>query len=170
MFWCNDHAVIWNMSQSKSYNSGVQTLILANSFECLPRFSLLKLLPPTTDSLFKLASVKETSDSMYLLEYNLWNGKKSILHGSCGSGVIGKIEYDTAICFASDLWPYSASLERQMSIMAWFCHLNNYSVALVMYIHVYYNNRADKINLNMLGLFNPINFLKKLKILLSVVA
>lgn len=145
MFWCNDHAVIWYMSQSKSYNSGVQTLILANSFEWPPRFSLLKLLPPTTDSLFKLASVKETSDSMYLLEYNLWNGKKSILHGSCGSGVIGKIEYDTAICFAFNLWPHSASLwkDRCRSIMAWFRHLNNCSVALVMYIYVYYNNRAD---------------------------
>lgn len=54
---------------------------------------------------FNLTKYKE----LYLLEYNLCNGKKFILHGSCGSGVIGKIEYDTAMCFPSDLWPHSAS-------------------------------------------------------------
>lgn len=43
---------------------------------------------------FNLTKYKE----LYLLEYNLCNGKKFILHGSCGSGVIGKIEYDTAMC------------------------------------------------------------------------
>lgn len=65
MLWHNDHTVISYMAQSEIYNSSVQTLILADSSECPPGFSLLKLFTPTTDSLVRLASVRR-NDSLYV--------------------------------------------------------------------------------------------------------
>ncbi|XP_052684008.1 uncharacterized protein LOC128164275 [Crassostrea angulata] len=116
MFWPNDHRVIWDMSQSEFYHSNDQTLILADSFECPPGFSLLKLLTPT-DSLAEFACVR-INDSLYvssseykklnLLAYNMLNLRKFSLHGPCGTGVVGIVEYDTAWCFVSDFWPHSA--------------------------------------------------------------
>lgn len=105
------------MSQSEFYHSSNQTLILADSFECPPGFSLLKLLlTPPTGSIMDVASVR-INDSLYvssskykqlnLLAYNLFNPKKFTLHGHCGSGVLGKLECDAAWCFASDFWPHS---------------------------------------------------------------
>nr|XP_034303412.1 uncharacterized protein LOC105330039 [Crassostrea gigas] len=33
----------------------------------------------------------------------------SAVHGPCGSGILGRTEYDHAYCFVSDFWPSSAS-------------------------------------------------------------
>lgn len=125
MYWQNNYRVIWDMSQSEFYHSSDQTLNLADSFECPPGFTLLKfLLTPPTDSLMDLASVRindslSVSSCKYkelnLLAHNLFNLKKFTLHGPCCSGVLGKLEYDFAWCFASDI---CFVVERPVSLMA----------------------------------------------------
>uniref|UniRef100_K1QL61 Mab-21-like HhH/H2TH-like domain-containing protein n=1 Tax=Magallana gigas TaxID=29159 RepID=K1QL61_MAGGI len=50
MYWQNNHRVIMDMSQSEFYNKANTTLILSDSSESPPGFTLLQLLTPTTDS------------------------------------------------------------------------------------------------------------------------
>lgn len=68
MWWLKDHIIIWNMSQSEFYNTANQTLILADSSECPPGFSLLRLLTPTTNPRGSLAIVR-MNDIPYISSY-----------------------------------------------------------------------------------------------------
>ena len=43
MYWWNDHRVIWDMSQSEHYYTEKKTLILSDSSESPPGFTLLEL-------------------------------------------------------------------------------------------------------------------------------
>uniref|UniRef100_K1R8C1 Uncharacterized protein n=1 Tax=Magallana gigas TaxID=29159 RepID=K1R8C1_MAGGI len=47
MFWPNNHRVIMDMSQSEYYNTANTTLILSDSSESPPGFTLLQLLTPS---------------------------------------------------------------------------------------------------------------------------
>nr|XP_034311572.1 uncharacterized protein LOC117684278 [Crassostrea gigas] len=116
MYWRNNHRVIMDMSQSKYYNTANTTLILADSSESPPGFTLLQLLTPTTirevqsscvtfnDSLYQYISSNKFRQLTCSAIFN-----HSTEHGPCGSGVRAGAKYDTAVCFVSDFWPPSAS-------------------------------------------------------------
>eukprot|EP00105_Crassostrea_gigas_P035761 XP_019919909.1 PREDICTED: uncharacterized protein LOC105320880 [Crassostrea gigas] len=111
------HHVIWDMSQFGLYNTDRHKLILCNSSESPPGFTLLRLLPS-----------ENTYTIVYQAEFCEWkNGElyissskfreitcslirpNSTMHGPCGSELVGRTMYDYANCFVSDLWPPTAS-------------------------------------------------------------
>ena len=47
MYWLNDHRVIWDMCQYECYYTEDKTLIMSDSSESPPGFTLLDLLTPT---------------------------------------------------------------------------------------------------------------------------
>uniref|UniRef100_K1R677 Uncharacterized protein C3orf59-like protein n=1 Tax=Magallana gigas TaxID=29159 RepID=K1R677_MAGGI len=115
MFWLNFHRVIMDMSQSEYYNTANKTLILSDSSESPPGFTLLQLLTPARYSDVKSACVR-MNDRVYIsssIYRDLTCSKampNSTVHGPCGSGnIAGRLEYDTAHCFVCDFWPLSAS-------------------------------------------------------------
>nr|XP_022305592.1 uncharacterized protein LOC111112406 [Crassostrea virginica] len=115
MGWPNDHRVIWDMFQSELYYTENKTLILSDSSESPPGFTLLELLTPTTNRKVQSACVPMNdriyiSSSLYRQQTLSHHYPGSIGHGPCESGEVpGGIKYDLAWCFASDFWPLSAS-------------------------------------------------------------
>ncbi|XP_078322104.1 uncharacterized protein LOC111112405 [Crassostrea virginica] len=115
MFWQNDHRVIFDMSQSEHYYTEDKTLILSDSSESPPGFTLLELLTPTTHRKVQSACVPMNdrfyiSSSLYKQRTQSHYFPGSIGHGPCESGELpGGLEYDLAWCFACDFWPLSAS-------------------------------------------------------------
>uniref|UniRef100_A0A8W8J2M9 Mab-21-like HhH/H2TH-like domain-containing protein n=1 Tax=Magallana gigas TaxID=29159 RepID=A0A8W8J2M9_MAGGI len=114
MFWPNNHRVIMDMSQSEYYNTANTALILSDSSESPPGFTLLKFLTPYISRVMCLAFVR-MNKSLYIssCKYRqltfLSIFSDSTEHGPCSSGVIGATEYDHAHCFACDFWPPSVS-------------------------------------------------------------
>nr|XP_022302105.1 uncharacterized protein LOC111110064 [Crassostrea virginica] len=114
MSWWNNHRVIWDMSQSEHYYTENKTLILSDSSESPPGFTLLELLTPTTDRKVQSACVPMNdrlyiSSSLYRQQTQTHMFPGSIGHGPCESGEVRGLEYDLACCFACDFWPLSAS-------------------------------------------------------------
>eukprot|EP00105_Crassostrea_gigas_P011333 XP_011426943.1 PREDICTED: uncharacterized protein LOC105327955 [Crassostrea gigas] len=115
MYWPNNHRVIMDMSQSEYYNKANTTLILSESSESPPGFTLLQLLTQTTYKEVQSACVRMNgrtyiSSSKYRQLTCSATLPNSVVNGPCGSGDIGQeVEYDTAFCFVSDVWPPSAS-------------------------------------------------------------
>ncbi|XP_052722128.1 uncharacterized protein LOC128193009 [Crassostrea angulata] len=114
MYWPNNHRVIMDMSQSEYYNTANTTLILSDSSESPPGFTLLQLLTPrTTRDVF---SACVTMNNKVYISSSIYREitcsvvvPNSTVHGPCGSGVYGNTEYDTACCFVCDFWPHTAS-------------------------------------------------------------
>jgi hypothetical protein len=114
MYWSNDHPVIWDLSQTEYYNAHRQRLILSVSCDSPPGFTLLQLLSPRAEREF--ISVLVTMNGGGYISSSKYREitcsiifPNSVLHGPCGSGYVGPIEYDTAHCFVCDFWPPSAS-------------------------------------------------------------
>ncbi|XP_078318046.1 uncharacterized protein LOC144620613 [Crassostrea virginica] len=114
MYWFNDHRVIWDMSQSEYYYTENKTLILSDSSESPPGFTLLELLTPTYREV--LSACVPMNDKLYIssslyrqqTQFHRYPGSRE--HGPCESGeILGVVEYDFAQCFACDFWPPSAS-------------------------------------------------------------
>ncbi|XP_078340078.1 uncharacterized protein LOC111110067 isoform X2 [Crassostrea virginica] len=115
MLWWNNHRVIWDMSQSEHYYTENKTLILSDSSESPPGFTLLELLTPTPYREVQSACVP-MNDRLYISSFLFRQQTQthhfpgSIGHGPCESGELpGGVEYDFARCFACDFWPRSAS-------------------------------------------------------------
>ncbi|XP_034314230.2 uncharacterized protein [Magallana gigas] len=113
MVWYNSHQVIMDMSQSEYYSTANTTLILSDSSESPPGFTLLQLLTPTTIRDVQSACVMMNdrvyiSSSIYRQLTCSTVVPNSTVHGPCGSGNIAGREYDTAFCFVCDFWPMSA--------------------------------------------------------------
>ncbi|XP_034314516.2 uncharacterized protein [Magallana gigas] len=114
MFWPNNHRVIVDMSQSEYYNTANTTLILADSSESPPGFTLIQLLTPTTNRDIPSACVI-MNDRVYISSsiYRQLTCSafipNSTEHGPCGYAVKAGLEYDSAYCFVCDFWPPSAS-------------------------------------------------------------
>ncbi|XP_078340080.1 uncharacterized protein LOC111111374 [Crassostrea virginica] len=115
MYWLNNHRVIWDMFQSEHYYTENKTLILSDSSESPPGFTLLELRTPTPYREVQSACVP-MNDKLYISSFlfkqqtqsNYFPG--SIGHGPCESGELpGGGEYDIVHCFACDFWPLSAS-------------------------------------------------------------
>ncbi|XP_078321056.1 uncharacterized protein LOC111112988 isoform X3 [Crassostrea virginica] len=114
MYWLNNHRVIFDMSQSELYYTENKTLILSDSSESPPGFTLLELLTPTTNRKVQSACVPMNdrlyiSSSLYRQQTQTHWYPGSTGHGPCESGEVGGLEYDFAWCFACDFWPPSAS-------------------------------------------------------------
>nr|XP_022315974.1 uncharacterized protein LOC111119782 [Crassostrea virginica] len=115
MYWLNNHRVIFDMSQSEHYYTENKTLILSDSSESPPGFTLLELLTPRTNRKVRSSCVP-MNDRLYIssslyrqqTQTNHFPGSKG--HGPCESGDFpGGLEYDLAFCFPCDFWPPSAS-------------------------------------------------------------
>nr|XP_022304026.1 uncharacterized protein LOC111111372 [Crassostrea virginica] len=115
MYWLNNHRVIFDMSQSEHYYTEDKTLILSDSSESPPGFTLLELLTPKTNREVQSACVRMNdrlyiSSSLYRQQSQTHCYPGSKTHGPCESGELpGGGEYDFAWCFACDFWPQSAS-------------------------------------------------------------
>nr|XP_034303454.1 uncharacterized protein LOC117681750 isoform X1 [Crassostrea gigas] len=115
MYWLNNHRVIMDISQSEYYNTANTTLILSDSSESPPGFTLLQLLSPTKIREVRSSCVR-MNDIVYISS-SIWRQltcssiiPNSVVHGPCGSAKItGGLEFDHAHCFVSDFWPLSAS-------------------------------------------------------------
>ncbi|XP_078320211.1 uncharacterized protein LOC144621272 [Crassostrea virginica] len=111
MCWPNGHRVIWDMPQSEYYYTENKTLILSDSSESPPGFTLLELLTPTTNRSVQSACGPMNdrlyiSSSLYRQQKQTNHYPGSITHGPRESGALpGGIEYDIACCFACDFWP-----------------------------------------------------------------
>nr|XP_022341016.1 uncharacterized protein LOC111135341 [Crassostrea virginica] len=121
MLWLNNHRVLWDFSQATLYNTHRYVLILCDSSESPPGFTLLWLPLETADHLVLPSCVRINgslciSSAMYRNNtYTLMNRIQpySTVHGPCSSGrEAGMFEYDIAFCFVSDFWPPSASSWR----------------------------------------------------------
>ncbi|XP_052696821.1 uncharacterized protein LOC128175327 [Crassostrea angulata] len=114
MFWPTNHRVIWEFSQTEFYNIHRQRLILCDSSESPPGFTLLWL-PLERACRVVLSSCLRMNGGLYISsskyrEMTRTLGRPdSIVHGPCNSGLHGTIEYDDAHCFVSDFWPPSAA-------------------------------------------------------------
>ena len=118
MFWLNNHRVLWDFSQASLYNKHRYRLILCDSSESPPGFTLLWL-PLEEAHRFVISSCVRINGTLCISsalyrEYT-WNEMvcpfrpDSIVHGPCSSGREGLLEYNYASCFVSDFWPPSAS-------------------------------------------------------------
>nr|XP_034314499.1 uncharacterized protein LOC105322764 [Crassostrea gigas] len=115
MYWPNNHRVIMDMSQSEYYNTANTTLILSDSSDSPPGFTLLQLLTPTTayrevrSACVRMNDKVYVSSSIYRELTCSASMANSTVHGPCGCDNLAGVEYDTAWCFACDFWPQSAS-------------------------------------------------------------
>eukprot|EP00105_Crassostrea_gigas_P020288 XP_011439031.1 PREDICTED: uncharacterized protein LOC105336423 [Crassostrea gigas] len=114
MRWPNDHRVIWDFSHAQFYNTQEHALILCDSSDSPPGFTLLWLPLKRANSTVALACLR-MNGMLYLSSSKYREVTCSLvvpgssLHGPCGSGSIRNVEYDNAHCFVSDFWPPSAS-------------------------------------------------------------
>nr|XP_022324011.1 uncharacterized protein LOC111124946 [Crassostrea virginica] len=118
VIWRNDHPVLWNFSQASLYNTRRHSLILCDSTESSPGFTLLWLPLQEANILVVLSCVRINAAlyiSSALYRENTCTQvcrvrPDSTVHGPCSSGREGGIlDYDNAFCFFSDFWPPSAA-------------------------------------------------------------
>nr|XP_034333529.1 uncharacterized protein LOC117691487 [Crassostrea gigas] len=115
MHWPNDHRVCWDFSQVQFYITQEDAVILCDSSESPPGFTLLWLPLERANRKVMSACVRMhggfyISSSKYREIMRSFFFTGSTIHGPCSSGLFGgKLEYDNADCFVSDFWPPSAS-------------------------------------------------------------
>nr|XP_022316994.1 uncharacterized protein LOC111120516 [Crassostrea virginica] len=115
MVWTNNYRIIWDMSQSEYNYTENKILILSDSSESPPGFTLLELLTSTTDRIVQLLCVPMNdrlyiSSSLFRRQIKTRHFPGSTDHGPCESGEVpGRMEFDFAFCFASVFWPPFAS-------------------------------------------------------------
>ncbi|XP_061190080.1 uncharacterized protein LOC133197919 [Saccostrea echinata] len=114
MCWPDNYRVISEVHQSQRYIHR-KKLILCDGSESPPGFTLLYMLsPPILCSEIKEAFVRMNnrdyiSSSKHKAIMCSAESQISTLHGPCVSRFHGILGYDFAHCFASDIWPPSAS-------------------------------------------------------------
>ncbi|XP_052708599.1 uncharacterized protein LOC128183566 [Crassostrea angulata] len=114
MQWPNNHRVIWEFSQCQFYNTQEHALILCDSSESPPGFTLLWL--PLDRAYSRVMSACVRMNGMLYISSSKYREvtcsifrSDSTPHGPCSSGSDGEVEYDIAHCFVSDFWPPCAS-------------------------------------------------------------
>ena len=114
MYWPKNHRVLWDFSQATMYNTQRHILILCDSSESPPGFTLLWL-PMDLAAAVVISACVRMNGAPYISseKYRDITGTiapaDSIVHGPCSSGTICNVEYDYAHCFVSDFWPPCAS-------------------------------------------------------------
>ncbi|XP_022344011.2 uncharacterized protein LOC111137061 [Crassostrea virginica] len=111
MYWPNNHRVLWDFSQNTLYNTQRYKLILCDSSESPPGFTLLWL-PLEEAHRLVLSSCVRINGALCIssAKYRecMCTGDSTI-HGPCRSGRVHGLDYDFADCFVSDFWPPCAS-------------------------------------------------------------
>ena len=115
MHWRNSKRVLWNFSQVQFYNTNTHEIMLSDSSESPPGFTLLWL--PLQDAsiseqfcgtmFVNINGVSCVSSRKYRNSTCIQKDVKT--HGPCKSGRVGKTDFDHAHCFFSDFWPPIAS-------------------------------------------------------------
>ncbi|XP_022343724.2 uncharacterized protein LOC111136869 [Crassostrea virginica] len=117
MYWPNNHRVLWDFTLAALYNTHRYNLILCDSSESPPGFTLLWLPMEEAHSLV-LSSCVRINGALYISSAKYRDKTCTVMHpdstvhGPCSSGRRGELEYDYAHCFVSDFWPPSASSWR----------------------------------------------------------
>ena len=117
MHWRNDYRVLFDFSQASLYNIYVYTMILCDSSESPPGFTLLWLpISDIADSEILSSCVRIngtlciSSDKYRESECTKRGIPGSTVHGPCTTVALGGVfDCDSAICLVSDFWPSSAS-------------------------------------------------------------
>ncbi|XP_062613040.1 uncharacterized protein LOC134274821 [Saccostrea cucullata] len=114
MYWPDTYRVIWELHQFQYYNIHRKKLILCDVSESPPGFTLLYVLSPCLYSEIQRACVRMknryyVSSSKHRQIQCSMESQSSTLHGPCVSRYHGMLGYDFVHCFASDIWPPSAS-------------------------------------------------------------
>ncbi|XP_062566647.1 uncharacterized protein LOC134228962, partial [Saccostrea cucullata] len=115
MCWPDNYRVIWDISQSQRYDIHRKRLILCDDSESPPGFTLLYLLSPSilcseiNEAFVRMNKRDYISSSMHKAIICSEESQRSTLHGPCVSRCDGVLGFDFAHCFASDIWPPSAS-------------------------------------------------------------
>ncbi|XP_078323250.1 uncharacterized protein LOC144622452 [Crassostrea virginica] len=121
MIWPTDHPVLWDFSQAQFYNTHRDEMILCDSSESSPGFTLLWLpLEEASRNVFsacvRMHGALYISSAKYRESTCKLGNSNTTVHGPCSSGTEGPMEYateyDHAHCFVSDFWPPSASSWR----------------------------------------------------------
>ena len=124
MGWPNNFRIIWDMSQSEYNYTENKTLILLDSSESPPGFTLLELLTSTTDRIVQLSCVPMNdrlyiSSSLFRRQTQTRHFPGSTEHGPCESGeVLGRMEYDCFLFCERLLASDCLLMDRQMSLLA----------------------------------------------------
>nr|XP_022340879.1 uncharacterized protein LOC111135259 isoform X2 [Crassostrea virginica] len=114
MLWSNHYRVLWDFSQATLYNTRTNSLILCDSSESPPGFTLLWL-PLEAAHRLVLSSCIRINGALYISSAKYRDNTCTMIHpdstahGPCSSGRVGISEYDDAHCFISDFWPPCAS-------------------------------------------------------------
>ncbi|XP_061164472.1 uncharacterized protein LOC133173503 [Saccostrea echinata] len=113
MFSLKNFQVVWDLDQAQTCNTNRKDFILCDCSESPPGFTLLEFM--ITDGIdFKPIYIR-IKDKLYISSSKVRRYACSPLppnwtqHGPCGSGYLGKTEYDYAVCYRCKLWPPSAS-------------------------------------------------------------
>ncbi|XP_022322567.2 uncharacterized protein LOC111124015 [Crassostrea virginica] len=114
MLWPTNHPVLWDFSQAQFYNTHRDKVILCDSSESPPGFTLLWL-PLEEASRIVLSACVIINGALYISSAKYREGNimgSDEVHGPCTSGTRGSVEFDRAYCFVSEFWPPSASSWR----------------------------------------------------------
>ena len=117
MIWQKNHKVVWDFAQAVLYNTHRYRLILCDSSESPPGFTLLWLPWEEADRLVISSCVRINgalciSSAKYrenTIATSFLVTPDATVHGPCSSVRMWGLEYDYAFCFVSDFWPPSAS-------------------------------------------------------------
>nr|XP_022340884.1 uncharacterized protein LOC111135261 [Crassostrea virginica]XP_022340885.1 uncharacterized protein LOC111135261 [Crassostrea virginica] len=115
LIWSDDQQVFWDYSQMIGKNILTNALILCDSSESPPGYTLLWL-PLKAAYGMVLSSCVEINGALYISSAKYrertctLRGAHSTVHGPCSSGTHHSVlDYDYAHGFVSDFWPPSAS-------------------------------------------------------------
>ena len=114
MYWLENDRVFWNFSQATLYNTHDHALILCDSSESPPGFTLLRLPLEEADrrilsSCVRINGVLYISSAKYRKNVPFpFRSVYSTVHGPCSTGRHVYKEIDVAYCFVSEIWPPSA--------------------------------------------------------------
>ena len=99
MLWPTDHPVLWDFSQGQFYNTHRDKLILCDSSESPPGFTLLWL-PLEEASRNVLSACVRINGALYISSakyreiMSKFGKSNETVHGPCSSGKEGSTEYD----------------------------------------------------------------------------
>ncbi|XP_062568673.1 uncharacterized protein LOC134230835 [Saccostrea cucullata] len=113
MFSLNNFEVVWDLDQAQNHDTHRKDLILCDSSESPPGFTLLQSM--IKDRIDIKPIYVRIKDNLYISSSKVRRFACSPLpqdwtqHGPCGSGYLGNTEYDYAPCYHCKYWPPSAS-------------------------------------------------------------
>nr|XP_022310088.1 uncharacterized protein LOC111115592 [Crassostrea virginica] len=115
MLWSSFERVLWDFSQVQFYDTDLYGIMLSDSSESPPGFTLLWLPFQHTTTSLQLKSISCVNINGVICVSSekhrdiMCSQKNFKTHGPCKSGKVGNIDLDHAHCYFSDFWPPIAS-------------------------------------------------------------